>query len=161
MHPFFEDRLLAEISNRAMKEFVEHISKLSPATIRDYSNVVKGVVASAIDEDGKQLFPRTWNEDYIDAPVIKRQRQPSTTKKAWKPFCAKQRVNTASSMRSSPVADRCGPEKLSASRSASTSVRIAGRCTFARRPSAARFSLISKRRTANATSTFARPSRPC
>jgi integrase len=78
MYPFFGDLPLAEINNKAMREFVEHISKLSAATIRDYTNIVKGVVGSAINEDGEQLFPRTWNEEYIDAPIIKHQRQPST-----------------------------------------------------------------------------------
>jgi len=79
MYPFFSDRPLADVNNRAMKEFVEHISNLSAATIRDYTNIVKGVVASAINEDGEQVFPRTWNEEYIDAPIIRHQRQPSTT----------------------------------------------------------------------------------
>jgi len=78
MYPFFEEYFLADINNRAMKEFVEHISGLSPATIRDYSNIVKTVVASAINEDGECLFPRTWNEEFIDAPTVKHQRQPST-----------------------------------------------------------------------------------
>jgi hypothetical protein len=78
MYPFFDDLLLAEVNNKAMRDFVEYISSLSPATIRDYANIVKGVVASAIDEDGEQLFPRTWNEEYIDAPIINRQNQPST-----------------------------------------------------------------------------------
>ena len=78
MYPFFGDRLLADVNNRAMKEFVEHISQLSAATIRDYTNIVKSVVASAINEDGEQVFPRTWNEDYIDAPIIKHEKQPST-----------------------------------------------------------------------------------
>ena len=78
MYPFFEGCLLADVNNRMMKEFVERISQLSPATIRDYSNVVKSVVASAINEDGEELFPRTWNEEFIDAPVVKHQRQPST-----------------------------------------------------------------------------------
>jgi integrase len=78
MYPFFGDRLLADVNNRALKDFVEHISSLSAATIRDYTNIVKGVVASAINEDGEQVFPRTWNEDYIDAPIIKYQKQPST-----------------------------------------------------------------------------------
>jgi hypothetical protein len=80
MYPFFEGYPLADVNNRAMKEFVEHISGhgLSPATIRDYSNFVKSVVASAINEDGEELFPRTWNEEFIDAPVVKHQRQPST-----------------------------------------------------------------------------------
>jgi hypothetical protein len=80
IYPFFEGRLLADITNRAMKDFVEHISKLSPATIRDYTNIVKGVVASAINENGEELFPRKWNEEYIDAPMIGRQNQPTTDK---------------------------------------------------------------------------------
>jgi integrase len=78
IYPFFDDRLLADVNNRAMKEFVEHISKLAPATIRDYSNIVKGVVASAINENGEELFPRKWNEEYIDAPIVEDQNQPST-----------------------------------------------------------------------------------
>ena len=60
-----------------MREFVEHIGTLAPSTIRDYCNVVKAVVASAIDENGEEVFPRSWNEDYIDAPLIGEQRQPS------------------------------------------------------------------------------------
>jgi hypothetical protein len=81
IYPFFEGRLLADINNRAMKELVEHLAgfELSAATIRDYSNIAKNVVASAIDEDGEELFPRKWNEEYIDAPMIDKQRQPTTT----------------------------------------------------------------------------------
>jgi hypothetical protein len=80
VYPFFDGCLLAEINNRAMRDFVEHISNLSPATIRDYSDTVKAVVASAIDEDGEPVFPRKWNEEYIDAPPVKQQRQPSTNR---------------------------------------------------------------------------------
>jgi len=80
IYPFFEGRLLADINNRAMKELVEHISSLAAATIRDYTNIVKAVVASAIDENGEGKFPRTWNDDYIDAPVVKHQNQPSTNR---------------------------------------------------------------------------------
>ena len=37
LYPFFEGRLLADISNRAVKELVEKMSaSLSPATIRNY-----------------------------------------------------------------------------------------------------------------------------
>jgi hypothetical protein len=62
-----------------MKELVETMAlRLSPASVRDYVNVVKGVVASAINADGEELFPRTWNEEYIDASLVKNQRQPST-----------------------------------------------------------------------------------
>ena len=78
IYPFFEGRRLADVNNRAMKELVEHIGHLAPSTIRDYSNIVKGVVASAINEDGEELFPRNWNEEYIDAPIVADQNQPST-----------------------------------------------------------------------------------
>jgi hypothetical protein len=59
MYPFLGERILPDVNNLAMKDFVEHISKLSPATIRDYTNIVKAVVASAINEAGEQIFPRT------------------------------------------------------------------------------------------------------
>ena len=42
-------------------------------------NIVKSVVASAINENGEEIFPRKWNDEYIDAPMIDSQRQPSTT----------------------------------------------------------------------------------
>jgi hypothetical protein len=80
VYPFFDGKLLADVNNFAMKTFVEHISGLAPATIRDYSNIVRGVVASAIDENGEQQFPRTWNDEFIDAPAVKHQNQPSTNK---------------------------------------------------------------------------------
>ena len=44
MNPFFGERYLADFTNLAMKEFVDHISLLAPATIRDYVNIVKAVV---------------------------------------------------------------------------------------------------------------------
>jgi Phage integrase, N-terminal SAM-like domain len=77
--PFFGDRLLADVNNLAMRDFVDHISHLAPSTIRDYSNIVKAVVASAINEKAEELFPRKWNEEFIDAPIIEKQNQPSTT----------------------------------------------------------------------------------
>lgn len=81
VYPFFEGKLLSDVNNLAVKDFVEHISNLAPATIRDYSNIVRAVVASAVNENGEQLFLRTWNEEFIDAPLVKQQKQPSTDKK--------------------------------------------------------------------------------
>ena len=80
IYPFFEGRYLADINNRAMKELVESMApKLSASSIRDYVNVVKGVVASAIDDNGEEVFPRKWNDDFIDAPAIDAQNQPTIT----------------------------------------------------------------------------------
>ena len=36
-------------------------------------------MASAINEDGEELFPRKWNEEYIDAPIVEDQNQPATS----------------------------------------------------------------------------------
>ncbi len=80
IYPFFDGRRLADINNRTMKELVEYMAPtLSPASIRDYANIVKAVVASAINDDGEEVFPRKWNEEYIDAPLVANQRQPSTS----------------------------------------------------------------------------------
>jgi integrase len=81
IYPFIGDTYLADVNNLALKEFVEHLmlQDLAPSSIRDYANIVKAVVASAIDENGEEKFPRKWNEEFIDAPVVKKQRQPTST----------------------------------------------------------------------------------
>jgi Phage integrase, N-terminal SAM-like domain len=80
IYPYLGNRPLGEIINRTLKELVEKMAReLSASSIRDYTNIVKAVVASAIDENGEQLFPRKWNDEYIDAPLIGEQNQPSTT----------------------------------------------------------------------------------
>jgi hypothetical protein len=40
---------------------------------------MKAVAASAIDENGEEKFPRKWNDGFIDAPLIEKQNQPTTT----------------------------------------------------------------------------------
>jgi hypothetical protein len=85
IYPFLGHCPLGEINNRTIKELVEHMAvKLAASSVRDYVNVVKAVVASAIDENGEQLFPRTWNAEYIDAPLIGKQNQPSTNSEGMK-----------------------------------------------------------------------------
>ena len=36
-------------------------------------------MASVVDQNGDELFPRKWNSDFIDAPVVEKQNQPSVT----------------------------------------------------------------------------------
>jgi hypothetical protein len=80
IYPSLGNCVLGEINNRTIKELVEQMAlELAASSIRDYVNVVKSVVASAIDENGEQLFPRKWNAEYIDAPLVGEQNQPSTT----------------------------------------------------------------------------------
>jgi integrase len=80
IYPSLADKYLADVNNHAVKELVERMAlSLSPASVRDYTNVVKAVVASAIDENGEEKLPRKWNSDYLDLPSVKQQRQPSST----------------------------------------------------------------------------------
>lgn len=80
VYPSLGQMYLAEVNNVVLKELVDKMAAtLAPASIRDYSNIVKAVVASALDENGEEKFPRKWNEEFIDAPIVKQQRQPSTT----------------------------------------------------------------------------------
>ncbi len=50
--------------------------------------VVKMVVASALNENGEQLYPRIWNHDFIDLPEIRNQRQPTFSEDVMKIIAA-------------------------------------------------------------------------
>jgi integrase len=52
---------------------------LSAKTIRHYIGLVKLVLASAIDENGQELFPRKWNHEFLDIPSVENQHQPTFT----------------------------------------------------------------------------------
>ena len=75
--PNLGDQLLASVSNLALKGLVEKMVKagLSAKTISNYSQVVKAVVASAVNEEGEPVYPRKWNHEFIDMPVVQRSKQ--------------------------------------------------------------------------------------
>jgi integrase len=75
--PLLGDRPLSEVSNKAVRELVEKMSAagLSPKTIVNYVQVAKLVVASAVSEEGEQIYPRTWNHDFIQLPVVQKEKQ--------------------------------------------------------------------------------------
>lgn len=81
--PHLGDKLLADVSNKAVRELVEKMSaaELSAKIIVNYAQVVKFVLASAVDEEGEQIHPRKWNHDFIQLPVVRkdRQRRPAVT----------------------------------------------------------------------------------
>lgn len=70
--PLFGNRDLADINNNALKTLVSKLSAdgLSASTIVGVVTVVKLVVASAVNDQGEELYPRTWNHEFIDLPVI-------------------------------------------------------------------------------------------
>lgn len=82
INPVLGDMILADVNNGAMKRLVETMrGKLSPQTIRTYTSFVKLVVASALDEDLNELYPRVWKNERIGIPTLGRgsQRQPAQT----------------------------------------------------------------------------------
>jgi len=75
--PNLGDVPLSSVGNLALKGLVEKMVEagLSPKTVNTYSQVVKSVVASAVNEEGEQLFPRKWNHEFVDMPVVDKSKQ--------------------------------------------------------------------------------------
>jgi integrase len=75
--PTLGDRLLADISNGALRELVEKMAEagLAAKSIVNHAAVVKLVIASAVDADGDQLYPRKWNHDFVGLPIVKKEDQ--------------------------------------------------------------------------------------
>src|SRR5438067_5768813 len=79
LNPNLGDIPLASVNNAAAKALVTkmHQANLAPKTVSNYVGLAKLIVASAIDENGEQLFPRKWNHDFIDLPIVENQHQPA------------------------------------------------------------------------------------
>lgn len=75
--PMLGQHALAEIENGRAKQFIQHLSDndLTPASVNAIFSVLKQVIKSAVDQNGNILFPRTWNADFLDLPVINRSHQ--------------------------------------------------------------------------------------
>lgn len=75
--PNLGDVPLMSVGNLALKGLVGKMVNvgLSPKTVNTYSQVVKSVVASAVNEEGEQLFPRKWNHEFVDMPVVEKSKQ--------------------------------------------------------------------------------------
>jgi integrase len=73
---------LESFNNGALKEFVQVLvqKQLAPKTIAEVSAFVRTILASVLDQDGNQVYPRNWNLDFVDAPPIAKQHQPTVTK---------------------------------------------------------------------------------
>lgn len=122
---------VADVENGVVKALVAKLAEsgLSAATIAGITNCVKGIVASCQDQNGNQLYPRTWNNDFIDAPLITDQKTPiitaleahraiSTTSGQYRPFFALLagsglRIGEIRALRGAPV---CGSSYWDANR---------------------------------------------
>jgi integrase len=79
--PNIGDQPLSEVSNAALKLLIEKMAagNLAAKTIVSYSLVVKMVVASAVDSEGEQIYPRKWNHDFVGMPIVEPSKQPRPT----------------------------------------------------------------------------------
>jgi integrase len=81
LHPNIGHMPLDTIKNLALRNLGNKMvdGGLGASAIRAYTNVVKMVVASAINEEGEELYPRKWNHSFIDLPLVSNPKQPSFT----------------------------------------------------------------------------------
>ena len=72
---------LADVNNLTLKGLVAEMANagLAPGTMHSYVQFAKAVVRSAINDQGEQIHPRTWNNEFIDLPQITDQRTPTVT----------------------------------------------------------------------------------
>lgn len=74
--PHLGDLPISEVNNGAVKRLVTTMmTKLGPKTITSYVGVVKQVVASAVNSEGEELYPRKWNPEFMDVPVVEKNKQ--------------------------------------------------------------------------------------
>ena len=79
--PNLGDLPVSSVNNLAARGLVTKMAEagLSPKMVNNVVQVVKMVVASAVNENGERVHPRTWNHEFIDLPEVKNQRQPTFT----------------------------------------------------------------------------------
>jgi integrase len=72
---------LSEVYNAVLKSLVAKMvdGGLSPKSIDTYSQVVKTVVASAVNDEGEEIYPRKWNNEFIDMPIVEEEKQNTPT----------------------------------------------------------------------------------
>ena len=81
LNPNLGDLPLASVNNLPVRGLVEKMAaaSLAPKSIQNYVQVIKMVVGSAVNEDGEETYPRKWNHEFLNLPVVKDQRTPSFT----------------------------------------------------------------------------------
>jgi Fic family protein len=70
-------RLREFLERQAVRELVEKMLEggLAAKTIVNYVQVAKLVVASAVNDEGERVYPRTWNHDFIQLPIVRKDKQ--------------------------------------------------------------------------------------
>jgi integrase len=82
--PHIGNTPLADIKNATAKELITSMKQagLSDKTIVSYFQVLQSVIASAVNEEGEQVHPRTWDSHFIGVPVVNPKKQNRPTRSA-------------------------------------------------------------------------------
>jgi len=82
--PLVGELRLADVGNATLKTVIDRMtaSGLAAQSIITHTRVVKMVVASALNSEGEELYPRKWNHEFVGLPIIDptTQRRPTVTK---------------------------------------------------------------------------------
>lgn len=81
LRPNLGDLPVSSVNNLAVRDLVSKMADagLSAKMVNNVVQVVKMVVASAVNENGERIHPRTWNHEFIELPEVSNQRQPTFT----------------------------------------------------------------------------------
>jgi hypothetical protein len=81
LNPLIGGVPLANVNNGMLKTLVAKLSGagLGSKSIHNIVQVMEAVVASYVNEDGEETYPRKWNFEFADMPVIEDQHTPSPT----------------------------------------------------------------------------------
>jgi integrase len=84
LNPNIGNLPLDVIGNKAVKDLAAVLAakNLKPASIALNINIIKQIRGSAQDNEGAELYPYTWNTEFIDAPEIKDQSAPIASAQA-------------------------------------------------------------------------------
>ena len=72
---------LVSVNNLSVKQLITEMvdAGFTAQTVKCYVGVVKQVVASAVDENGEEIYPRKWNHDFLDMPLVTKHHTPTFT----------------------------------------------------------------------------------
>lgn len=79
--PLLGSTELGALDNGAMRAFVAKLATagLSASSIAGVTQCVKSIIRSAVDGNGNIMFPKEWNTEFIDAPILDPKAQKAPT----------------------------------------------------------------------------------
>lgn len=82
--PLIGENPLRDVGNAVLKKVIDKMTAagLSAKTVVEHTRPIKMIVASLVDAEGNQIYPRVWNHDFVGMPIVDptKQRRPTVTR---------------------------------------------------------------------------------